>query len=157
MTNILIGKEDDFKIHYHHALTVHDYDDWNDVKCNNKMRSTVREILSLVAGNQDSLPGDLNEVMYYSEYFGKHVTVSAPELVEDFIKHKRSKFRYDYTTFKPYRKPDEDEFISYFIRALQSLKTRLETCRDAERLRRLEATVARMQKAQPKHAKSSNR
>lgn len=155
MTNILIGQDIAFKIHYHHALTVHHYNDWNDAKCNNKMRSTVRDVLSLVAVKQHELPCDLNDVTFYSEYFGRHVTVNAPELVEDFIKHKRSKFRYDYTAYKPYRKPDEDEFISYFLRALQSLKTRLETCRDAERIRRLEATVSQMKKAQPKHAKSN--
>lgn len=157
MTNILIGREDDLKIHYHNALTGHQYDTCLDGKRANKLRDTVRDMLSLLASNEHSLPSDLNEVTFYSVPFGRHVTINAPELVSDFILNKRSKFRYDYTAYKPYKKPDEDEFISYFLRALQSLKTRLETNRDGERLRRLEATAARMLKAQTKHAKSSNR
>lgn len=157
MTNILIGREDDLKIHYHNALTGHQYDTCLDGKRANKLRDTVRDMLSLLASNEHSLPSDLNEITFYSVQFGRHVTINAPELVSDFILNKRSKFRYDYTAYKPYKKPNEDEFISYFLRALQSLKTRLETSRDGERLRRLEAAAARMQKAQSKLKKRTNK
>lgn len=144
MTNILIGREDDLKIHYHHALTGHHYDVYLDGKHTNKLRDTVRDMLSLLASNEHSLPNDLNEITFYSVQFGRHVTISAPELVSDFILNKRSKFRYDYTPYKPYKKPDEDEFISYFLRALQSLKTRLETNRDSERVKILQDELLRM-------------
>lgn len=135
MNNILIGRDTDLKIHYHHALTGHDYEYIVDGKRSNKLRDTVRDMLSLLASNEHNLPSDLNDITFYSVQFGRHVTINAPELVSDFILNKRSKFRYDYTAYKPYQKPDDSEFVSYFLRALQSLKTRLETNRDSERVR----------------------
>lgn len=141
MNNILIGRDTDLKIHYHHALAGHHYEYIVDGKRSNKLRDTVRDMLSLLASNEHNLPSDLNDITFYSVQFGRHVTINAPELVSDFILNKRSKFRYDYTPYKPYKKPDDSEFVSYFLRALQSLKTRLETNRDGERVRLLEAKL----------------
>lgn len=146
MTNILIGRDTDLKIHYHHALTGHDYEYIVDGKRSNKLRDTVRDMLSLLASNEHNLPSDLNEITFYSVQFGRHVTINAPELVSDFILNKRSKFRYDYTPYKPYKKPDDHEFVSYFLRALQSLKTRLETNRDSERVKLLEDELSRLKR-----------
>lgn len=158
MTDILIGRDTDLKIHYHHALSGHHYDYFVDGKRSNKLRDTVRDMLSLLASNEHNLPSDLNEITFYSVQFGRHVTINANELVSDFILNKRSKFRYDYTPYRPYQKPDDSEFISYFLRALQSLKTRLETNRDGERVRKLNERLENIQANHRKHhAQSRNR
>lgn len=127
MTNILIGEDAEIKIHYYYSL-----------KCepgsmrSKLIRNTVRDMLSLLASRQDSLPSDLNEVVFYSTDFGRHVSINASELIEDFILHKRTKRRYSRVVYRPYQRPDDSEFISYFLRALQSVKTRLEVRKETD-------------------------
>lgn len=125
MSRILIGHKEDLKIHYHHAIVLSR--DQERLERFVAIRKSVRELLSLLASQQESLPVDLSEVVFYSTHLDQHVSLNPRELVEDFIKFKRSKFKYDYTAYKPYTPPSEEEFIPYFLRALQSLKTRLET------------------------------
>lgn len=125
MTTILIGHKEDLGIRYydgHHVVSTE-----KRIERAKAIRNTVREMLSILAGHPSKLPCDLSEVMFYSTHLGQHVSIDAKAMVEDFIKHKRTKFMYDYTAYKPYSEPSEKEFISYFLRALQSLKTRLET------------------------------
>lgn len=127
MTSILIGLETEFKIHYHCGLAPYPAGKTQDSKNIYAVRKTVREMLSLLASKENKLPVDLSEVSFYSAHLDRHVSVNPQELVEDFIRHKRSRFNHLYGGYRPYVKPDESEFIQYFLKALQSLKTRLET------------------------------
>jgi hypothetical protein len=125
MTRILVGHKEDLKIHYH-AFIVLSWDQ-EHLEHSVAIRKSVRELLSLLAKQEESLPADLSEVVFYSTHLDQHISLNPQEFVKDFIKFKRTKFKYDYTAYRPYTPPTENEFIPYFLRALQSLKTRLES------------------------------